>query len=191
VESGDPVFKKASKERTMLKIRLAVVSLGMAMSLLSLPALQAQATKPAPLPSQILTAKKVFISNAGGLLDLKMVSGDRRRDYNQFYAAIQAWGRYELVASPADADLVLQISIIYIPREMGTEVVPFPSFRLALIDPKTNIALWVLDEFLVDRPGLAMIREKNRDKAFDEAINRVVDDLKALTAQPAPANDSK
>jgi len=36
-----------------------------------------------------------------------------------------------------------------------------------------------------------MIREKNRDKAFDEAINRVVDDLKALTAQPAPANDSK
>jgi hypothetical protein len=191
VESGDPVFKKASKERTMLKIRLAVVSLGMAMSLLSLPALQAQATKPAPLPSQILTAKKVFISNAGGLLDLKIVSGDRRRDYNQFYAAIQAWGRYELVASPADADLVLQISIIYIPREMGTEVVPFPSFRLALIDPKTNIALWVLDEFLVDRPGLAMIREKNRDKAFDEAINRVVDDLKALTAQPAPANDSK
>jgi len=175
----------------MLKIRLAVVSLGMAMSLLSLPALQAQATKPAPLPSQILTAKKVFISNAGGLLDLKIVSGDRRRDYNQFYAAIQAWGRYELVASPADADLVLQISIIYIPRGMGTEVVPFPSFRLALIDPKTNIALWVLDEFLVDRPGLAMIREKNRDKAFDEAINRVVDDLKALTAQPAPANDSK
>jgi hypothetical protein len=151
-----------------------------------IPTLWAQAPA-APLPSQILTAKKVFISNAGGLLDLNMVSGDPRRDYNQFYAAIQAWGRYELVASPADADLVLQISIIYIPRQTGTDVVPFPSFRLALLDPKTNIALWVLDEFLVDRPGLGMIREKNRDKAFDAAINKLVSDLKALSAQPEAA----
>jgi hypothetical protein len=145
----------------------------------------------APLPSQIATAKKVFIANAGGLFDLNMVSGDRRREYNQFYAAIQVWGRYELVASPADADLVLQISIIYIPRQFGGEIVPFPSFRLALLDPKTNIALWVLDEFLVDKPGIGMIREKNRDKAFDEAINRVVDDLKALTAPPSAGGASK
>ncbi|MGD0940789.1 MAG: hypothetical protein ABR905_13875 [Terracidiphilus sp.] len=145
----------------------------------------------APLPSQILTAKKVFISNAGGLLDLNIVSGDRRRDYNQFYAAVQAWGRYELVASPADADLILQISIMYIPRQFGDQAVPFPSFRLALLDPKTNVALWVLDEFLVDRPGLSMIREKNRDKAFDEAIDRVVGDLKALTTEPAAANPGK
>jgi hypothetical protein len=175
----------------MSKARLAVVSLGLAMSLPILPALQAQIAKPAPLPSQILTAKKAFISNAGGLLDLNMVSGDPRRDYNQFYATIQAWGRYELVASPADADLVLQISIIYIPRQMGAEVIPFPSFRLALLDPKTNLALWVLDEFLVDKPGFSMIREKNRDKAFDDAINRLVADLKALTAQPDAVSTAK
>jgi len=178
----------------MLKVRLAVASLGIATILSMSSALLAQApnkVQAAPLPSQILTAKKAFISNAGGLLDLNMVSGDRRRDYNQFYAAIQAWGHYELVSSPADADLVLQISIIYIPRQFGDQYVPFPSFRLALVDPKTNISLWVLDEFLVDRPGLSMIREKNRDKAFDEAINRVVDDLKALTAQPAAAAPSQ
>ena len=175
----------------MRKVRIVAVCLGLAMSLLNLPALHTQVAKPAPLPFQILTAKRVFISNAGGLLDLNMVSGDRRRDYNQFYAAIQAWGHYELVASPADADLVLQISIIYIPRQFGDQVVPFPSFRLALVDPKTSIALWVLDEFLADKPGLGMIREKNRDKAFDEAIDRVVGDLKTLIFQPAAATPSQ
>jgi hypothetical protein len=168
----------------MLKVRLVAASLGIAIMLTAVPALLAQSAEApaAPLPSQIATAKKVFISNAGGLFDLNMVSGDRRRDYNQFYAAIQAWGRYELVSTPGDADLVLQISIVYIPRQIGTDVVPFPSFRLALLDPKTSIPLWVMDEFLVDRPGLSMIREKNRDKAFDEAINKLVGDLKELTA---------
>jgi len=177
----------------MLNVRLAVASLGIALILPITPTLPAQTADvtSAPLPSQICTAKKVFISNAGGMLDLNMVSGDRVRAYNQFYAATRQWGRYELVASPAEADLVLQISIIYLPRQIGTEVTPFPSFRLALLDPKTNIALWVMDEFLVDRPGLSMIREKNRDKAFDAAINNLVVDLKALTAQAGAPNAAK
>jgi hypothetical protein len=55
----------------------------------------------APRPAQIVAAKKVFISNAGVGTDMT---------YDQFYAAIKGWGRYELVASPADADLVFEIS---------------------------------------------------------------------------------
>jgi hypothetical protein len=122
------------------------------------------------------------------MLDLNVVSGDPRRDYNEFYAAMQAWGRYSLVGSPPDADMVVQISIIYIPRQIGAEEVPFPSFRVALLDPKTGINLWVLDEFLVDKPNLGLIFKKNRDKVFDEAIDKLVNDLKALTAaQVEPA----
>jgi hypothetical protein len=98
---------------------------------------------------------------------------------------MQAWGRYSLVGSPADADMVVQISIIYIPRQIGAEEVPFPSFRVALVDPKTSVTLWVLDEFLVDKPNLGLIFKKNRDKVFDEAINRLVTDLKTLTATPS------
>jgi len=184
VEFVYPVFKKERKVIPMLKVRLAVASLGLAMVSSAVMQAQTQAAPTAPIPSQILTAKKVFISNAGGLLDLNTVSGDSKRDYNQFYAAIQNWGNYQLVGSPAEADLVLQISIIYIPRQIGADVTPFPSFRLAVLDPKTNIALWVMDEFLVDRPSMGMIREKNRDKAFDDAIAKLVSDLKALTAQP-------
>ena len=118
---------------------------------------------------------------------LAVVTGDPRRDYNEFYAAMQTWGHYSLVGSPAEADLVIQISIIYIPRQNFTE--PFPFFRVALLDPKSNVTLWVLDEFLVDKPNFSMILKKNRDKVFDEAINKLVNDLKVLTAAPAvPAN---
>jgi hypothetical protein len=185
VEFVHPVFKEERKETIMLKSRLAVAFLGMAMISSAVLQAHAKVVSAAPIPSQILMAKKVFISNAGGLFDLNIVSGDRMRVYNQFYAAILDWGRYVPVASPAEADLVMQISIVYIPRQFGDQVVPFPSFRLALLDPKTNIALWVIDEFLVDKPGFGMIREKNRDKAFDQAIDKLVDDLKALVAQPA------
>lgn len=175
----------------MPKARLAVVSFGFVL-LLSAPcaslAEKAAAVPDAPVPAQILSAKKVFIANSGCMLDLNMVSGDQKRCYNQFYADIQAWGHYQTVVSPADADLVLQFGITYIPRQFGADVIPFPSFRLTLLDPKTNMTLWVMDEFLVDKPGLSVIREKNRDKAFNEAINRIVGDLKALAAQPATAS---
>lgn len=167
----------------MLKASLVCLSLATLISLLFVPSLTAQ-TPAAPLPSQILTAKKVFIANAGGLLDLNTVSGDPRRAYSQFYSAMQAWGHYSLVSSPVEADLVVQISIIYLPRQIGAETEPFPSFRVALLDPKSNVTLWVLDEYLVDKPNLSLIFKKNRDKIFDEAIDKLVSDLKALTAVP-------
>jgi hypothetical protein len=165
------------------KFRLLSLFIFIAALPLIVPVIGAQVTA-APLPQQILAAKKVFISNAGGMLDLNVVSGDPRRDYNQFYAAMQAWGRYSLVGSPADADMVVQISIIYIPRQIGADTTPFPSFRVALLDPKTGVALWVLDEFLVDKPSMGLIFKKNRDKVFDEAIDRLVSDMKVLTAAP-------
>jgi len=168
----------------MPKLRIVLFSCAIFALQFVIPALHAQAPA-APLPQQILAAQKVFISNAGGMLDLNTVSGDPRRDYNQFYASMQAWGRYTLVGSPAEADMVVQISIIYIPRQIGEQDVPFPSFRVALIDPKTSVTLWVLDEFLVDKPNLGLIFKKNRDKVFDEAINKLVTDLKTLTASTA------
>ena len=37
------------------------------------------------------------------------VPGGSNEPYNRFYAAMKSWGRYELVASPADADWVFEI----------------------------------------------------------------------------------
>ena len=156
----------------MLKVRLAAASLGIAILLPRVPALLAQAPA-APIPSQILTAKKVFISNAGGEYDAGIWSGGRERSYNEFYAAMKSWGRYELVSSPGDADLVFQVGLRYFTT--------FPRFKLTVLDPKTQIALWTFVE-IVPIDG----SQKNRNKNFDNGIDQLVSDLKALTAQPAP-----
>jgi hypothetical protein len=71
----------------MLKSKFALLSFAVLVLQLFVPIIRAQVPV-APIPQQILAAKKVFISNAGGMLDLNMVSGDPRRDYNEFYAAM-------------------------------------------------------------------------------------------------------
>jgi hypothetical protein len=56
----------------------------------------AQASKAgplAPIPSQILAAKKIFIANRGGdevLFDSPQYSGGPDRLYNEFYAAMKS-----------------------------------------------------------------------------------------------------
>ncbi|MGA3080515.1 MAG: hypothetical protein ABSD44_03925 [Terracidiphilus sp.] len=172
----------------MLKTRLAVLSLGIAMLLptsLALLAEKPNESPAAPLPSQILTAKKVFIANGGGGFDKEMWSGEPSRTYNEFYGAIKAWGHYDLVGTPAEADLVLQISITSSARILGQAVVPWFQVRLALLDPKTNTLLWALDEFIPEKPGLGMMFKGKRDKEFDDGVDRIVGSLKALTALPA------
>ncbi len=65
------------------------------------------------LPTAIQTAKRVFLGNAGvdgTSLSAFRKSGDVSQPYDWFYAALKNWGRYELVGSPADADLVFEIS---------------------------------------------------------------------------------
>src|SRR5437899_13093295 len=64
---------------------------------------------PAPLPSQIGTAKKVFVSNAGGECSpfgQNGFSGGPDRFYNELSAGIKSWGRVELVGARAAAGLV-------------------------------------------------------------------------------------
>ena len=52
---------------------------------------------PAPLPSVVVNAKKVFLPNGGGS-DLA---------YDAFYSQMKTWGKYEIVGSPNDADLIV------------------------------------------------------------------------------------
>jgi hypothetical protein len=50
----------------------------------------------APLPAVISTANKIFFSNGGG----------SNLAFDAFYAAMKDWGRYQIVGSPDEADLV-------------------------------------------------------------------------------------
>jgi hypothetical protein len=164
----------------MLKTKLAFLSFAIFALQFIVPAIQAQVPA-APIPQQILAAKKVFISNARGDWNSFHWSGTPERTYNEFYAEIKSWGRYEIVPAPTDADLVLQISLAEpVQVNGGSLVFGSPLFKLALLDPKTGILLWNLDEHL---PLDAS--QKNRDKKFSEGIGNLVGYLKALYIQPA------
>jgi len=154
---------------------LAVAILG------SLPLLNAQKSKEpaaAPVPAQIAAARKVFISNAGGesfetVIDQTVFDGGPDRPYNQFYAAVKDWGRCELVSSPADADLVLEIS--WTLSDTGLRLPVLGQLRLVVIDPKTHVTLWNLTEYV---RGAMLLG--NRDKNFDQAMTTVLNRLKIL-----------
>jgi hypothetical protein len=79
-----PRVKEARKEKAMLKIKLASASLGFAIISSAVVQAQNEVAPAAPLPSQILTAKKAFISNAGGDLGNWRWSGGQARTYNEF-----------------------------------------------------------------------------------------------------------
>jgi hypothetical protein len=163
-----------------------------ALALSSMPSWGAQpqgAAGAAPVPALIVSAKKVFISNTGGGCDpfsSAHFKGGPDRPYNQFYAALKSWGRYELVASPADAELTLEISftcpagIVGVSRGRGGSTYD-PQLRLVILDVKTHFTLWGITEHV----GMAIL-QSNRDKNFDRAMNELVDDLKSLAAGTPP-----
>jgi hypothetical protein len=148
--------------------------------LLSGSFLRAQEAAPAaPVPPRIASAKKAFISNAGEQRNPSgdlYFSGGPDRAYNQFYAAMKDWGRYELVLDPADADLVFEIRLANVAQGVDTEL------KLVLLDPRTHVTLWTFSEH-ADAAG----RQKTRDASFDQAISRISDDLKKLVAASAVA----
>ena len=137
----------------------------------------------APIPAQIGSAKRIFISNAGEeaffLLPKDAVyKGGPNRAYNQFYAAMKNWGRYELVSAPADADLVFEIGFSnkYEIRFLVSQL------KLAMLDPKTHVALWTITKY-VEPAGMT----KNREKNYDLAMSALVDEVKIVATTPAAA----
>lgn len=151
-----------------------------------LSAADTKPTAPAPIPTQILSAKKIFIANAGGeepWYDDAQFSGGAERAYNQFYAAMKSWGRFEITATPGDADLLFEIQFLCPPavgaaNQGGDSLAgrPFdPQFRLVIREAKTNSLLWAFSE----RAQWAVLRG-NRDKNFDQALNRIVSDVESL-----------
>src|SRR5260370_41510150 len=99
----------------------------------------------APVPPALLNAKTVFISNAGADSGLfpHPFSGDPDRPYNEFFAAVQAWGRYRIVADPSEADVVFELQLIAPPgpsnaNKVNSPSTPLPMYRLVVFYPTTH-----------------------------------------------------
>src|SRR6202049_3344852 len=133
----------------------------------------------APVPPVIYVAKKVFISNAGADSGLfpHPFSGDPDRAYNEFYAGIQGWGRYQIVTDPSEADVVFELQLIAPNGPSNANKVkgasdPLPMFRLVIFDRKTHYVLWALTES-IDAANL----QKTHDRNFDEALAAITLDF--------------
>jgi hypothetical protein len=104
------------------------------------------------------------------------------RPYNDFYAAMKTWGRYQIVASPSAADLDLEIS--WILSDTGLKLPVLGQLRLLITDAKTGATLWTVTEYV---RGAILLG--NRDKNFDSAMKAVVNRVKLLpSSAPASAN---
>jgi hypothetical protein len=164
-------------------IRFAFIGAVVFIAMIAIPTVQAQqpAEPPAaPVPSQIINAKKVFISNAAGDHDPRVSKyfGGPDGIYNQFYADIKSGGRFEPVSAPADADIVAEVTLGTFPLVAG-----YAGFRLSIFDPKTNVLLWTASE-PVDPAFLAKTARKN----IAESLQRLAIDLQTLTLKASPGN---
>ena len=119
----------------------------LALLLASTPLNRAQQTTPAaPVPSQIQQAQTIFLTNSGSDPNFPI---DATEAYNDIYAALQTWGRYKLVNSPDQADLVFQLKGIAPITDVSAYrnsvySATSPAFQLTILDPKSNIALWTI-----------------------------------------------
>jgi hypothetical protein len=156
--------------------------------LIVVPALIGQQTKEpaaAPVPAQIVAGRKVFISNAGADVlsqSLFKRAGEPDQAYNHFYSAMRAWGRYEIVATPAEADLVFEISFAT-PQYYNGVTSYEPHFEVRMLDGKTHFLLWSLTA-----PVEGAFRKATWLKNFDHGLDVLMDDVKKLAA-PSPASD--
>jgi hypothetical protein len=139
---------------------------------------------PAPLPAVVVNAKKIFLTNGGG----------SNLAYDAFYSEMKQWGKYDIVGSPEEADLIVELA--YRVERGGTRVwsssntydgttqvhsaqIVDPQLTLTIFDAKTKNSLWSE----VDHRRLAR-REKNREKETVNSADRLVQDLKARVSIP-------
>jgi len=154
----------------------------------SAQAAPAVATSPnAPVPAQIAAAHTVFVANTGADDNFP---GDATQSYNSVYAALQAWGHYQLVSAPEQADLVFQLrDLAPITNVTGNHGVVYslasPAFQLTILDAKSNVALWTITS-PVNLAGKKQILARWQAISVTNLISRI----KILANQPLTSTES-
>lgn len=145
-------------------------------------------TQTGPVPPAILTAKTIFVSNAGADSGVfpSPFSGDPSRGYTQLYSMLKATGQFELVPDPNEADLVLELQLTAPTSHFEGKPVdkvngspdPLPMFRLVVYDRKSHYALWTLTQSI----ELALL-QKTHDRNFADALNALVRDFQTISGK--------
>jgi hypothetical protein len=134
-------------------------------------------TMNAPVPEPLMKGKKAFISYELGDVTAfpSSYSGGPERAYGEFYTQMKAWGRYELVGDPKDADVVFAV------RFVDPPAIPHPQIRIGVTDPHGRVSLWGF----VEEVDFAFFK-KHRDAAFTQTVKELINDVKTLVDPNAP-----
>ena len=102
---------------------------------------------------------------------------------------MKSWGHYQLVSSPAEADLVMEVSFanpitgVNVMSTAGGGSSSALLLRLVIADPKSNVPLWWFTEHFGRQQGYSH-RKETLESTFHVAIGSLVDDVKKLLEQP-------
>jgi hypothetical protein len=130
----------------------------------------------APVPTPLLNAKRAFISYEIGDITAfpSDYSGGPERAYGEFYAQMKAWGRYQLVSDPKDADIIFAVRFVDPPNIVR------PQIRVGIMDSTARVSLWGF----VEEVNFAFFK-KHRDSAFTASVKQLIEDVKTLVAPGA------
>jgi hypothetical protein len=168
-----------------MKNSLFSVTFGMLL-LLSAAGAEAQGAGglPAQMPSAVVNVQKIFIAN----------SGNSPVTYHAFCEGMRDWGKYEIVASSDEADLIVELSYrdadkyapswsvgnAFAATQPSREKKLDPQVIVTIYDSKRNEPLWSATDYQKRAK-----REKNRQKEAIRSVQHLIGDLetRAGTAQ--------
>jgi len=136
----------------------------------------------APIPAPIVAAKSLFVANCGTEdfpQDGNIFTGDPDRAYDQFYAEIKKQGKFHLVTSPVDADIVIEIRVTSSTVPAGNTSRMDSQLHAVVIEPKTHVTMWALSTRIVPA-----FRQSARDQNFDKAMEYILKQINRLTETP-------
>jgi hypothetical protein len=139
---------------------------------------------PPPPPAQIASARTVFLTKGGDDPNFPI---DPTQSYNDIYAALKAWGHYQLVSAPDQADLVFQLRGVAPIAGFGgadgtVSSYTSPAFQLIIRDPKSNVALWTITS-----PVTLAGRGRTFARWVSTSETNLVSRIKVLAGQPLSA----
>jgi hypothetical protein len=148
---------------------------------------------PAPVPPQISAATTVFLSNV--VDDKTHIMTNSGALYDEVKAALEKWGRYKLVARPADAELIMELA--FTERTGGRcptegETAPFDRvIELKVVSQGTNVALWEFTQWAGWNPRIFEKKLSVSQKKIEAASGKLVDQLRRFADGPAVQGQRK
>lgn len=119
-----------------------------------------KAVQPAPLPAKVVNSKTAFVIKGVGTT-AHTVEGGYDLAFDAFCSEMKSWGRYQLLASPEAADLLMEVS--YAVTEGGTS-------EYAVFDPNTQLTTMHSVPYFVGKLTLVVSDNSTKEVLWSTSV---------------------